>query len=174
MAAVWSHVLVSCICLVHSCRRPSAMPCVVIRNSSSQILHKYCQASLSGHPCQPSALSCESKFVHTDDRPLHLDTRHQQESHRMFMAQIAQCFACHCQCSWALLCRDALSSGLPGLTFVGYSNSTSVSVGYGIPASEPLLPCSTASTTVPPPFTLHTQILTLKLNMLNRQPSELP
>ena len=63
------------------------------------------------------------------------------------------CFVMRCSLFMlSLLCRDALSSGLPGLTFVGYGygNSASVTVGYGVAASDPLLPCRTATTLVPP------------------------
>lgn len=39
--------------------------------------------------------------------------------------------------------RDALTQGLPGLEFVEYGNvSTSVTTGYGLAATVPLLPCA--------------------------------
>ncbi|KAL0024407.1 hypothetical protein WJX79_011128 [Trebouxia sp. C0005] len=40
--------------------------------------------------------------------------------------------------------RDALSTGLPGLEFIAYGNSTSVTTGYGVAAAIPLVPCTTA------------------------------
>lgn len=60
-----------------------------------------------------------------------------------------------CIADFAGVCRDALSQGQPGLTFRADGNSTSVTVGYGAAASEPLLPCSTANATVSP-FALQT------------------
>ncbi len=42
-------------------------------------------------------------------------------------------------------CRDALSAGPPGLKFVAYGNSTSVTTGYGVAAAVPLVPCTTAN-----------------------------
>ncbi|KAL0024068.1 hypothetical protein WJX79_002467 [Trebouxia sp. C0005] len=43
--------------------------------------------------------------------------------------------------------RDALVQGPPGLTFVDYGNSTSVTTGYGVATSVPLLPCTSISDT---------------------------
>jgi len=45
----------------------------------------------------------------------------------------------------AVICRDALVQGPPGLTFVAYGNSTSVTTGYGVATSVPLLPCTSIS-----------------------------
>ncbi|DBA80580.1 TPA: hypothetical protein ACH3X1_007841 [Trebouxia sp. C0004] len=41
--------------------------------------------------------------------------------------------------------RDALSAGPPGLEFVAYGNSTSVTTGYGVDAAVPLVPCTRAN-----------------------------
>ena len=43
--------------------------------------------------------------------------------------------------------RDALSQGPPGLVFVTYGNSTSVTTGYGVAAAVPLVPCATLDNT---------------------------
>ena len=52
-------------------------------------------------------------------------------------------------------CRDALSIGPPGLEFVAYGNSTSVTTGYSVAAGVPLVPCTTANNaTVRLPFRL--------------------
>ena len=46
-----------------------------------------------------------------------------------------------------LMCRDALSVGPPGITFVSYGNFTSVSTGYGVAAAVPLVPCTAQDNT---------------------------
>ena len=46
-----------------------------------------------------------------------------------------------------LMCRDALSVGPPGLTFVSYGNSTSVTTGYAVAAAVPLVPCTAEDNT---------------------------
>ena len=51
----------------------------------------------------------------------------------------------HCHNVSAVICRDALVQGPPGLTFVAYGNSTSVTTGYGVATSVPLLPCTSIS-----------------------------
>ena len=48
-------------------------------------------------------------------------------------------------CPTTTACRDALSVGPPGLEFVSYGNSTSVTTGYGVAAAVPLVPCTTLS-----------------------------
>lgn len=91
-----------------------------------------------------------------DDQPAHSDrqmldcTKHCYSEHLRFNAQW-WCSLMRCSLFMiAVLCRDALSSGLPGLTFIGYGDSASVTVGYGVAALEPLLPCRTATTLVSP------------------------
>ena len=49
------------------------------------------------------------------------------------------------KCPATIACRDALSAGPPGLEFVAYGNSTSVTTGYGVAAAVPLVPCTTAN-----------------------------
>ena len=57
-----------------------------------------------------------------------------------------------------LVCRGALVQGPPGLTFVGYGNSTSVTTSYGQATAEPLLPCTSLSNTQVAYLTKHTHV----------------
>ena len=60
----------------------------------------------------------------------------------------------YCHNAIAVICRDALVQGPPGLIFVAYGNFTSVTTGYGVTTSVPLLPCTSISN-VTVPYLVH-------------------
>ena len=66
----------------------------------------------------------------------------------------------NCHNGGVVICRDALVQGPPGLTFVAYGNSTSVTTGYGVATSVPLLPCTSISN-VSVPYLVHLSHLAL-------------